>query len=456
MRKFDLNIEKVLKDWEISHAIREIIANAMDEQLLSKTKDIEIKKDENGNFVIRDFGRGIKCEHFTQNENSEKKSKKNEVIGKFGVGLKDALATIHRHNVKIQLYSKHGDISIEKSSKHDFEDILTIHAMISDPSFPDMEGTKIVLSGCGDSDIENAKKLFLKFSGEKVLEKTEYGQVLEKNEVATIYINGVKVSEQKKFLFSYNITLINPKMEKAFNREKTNFSKAAFSGTVQKILLTCQNQNLINRLTDDFAKKEDGNSHDEIKYTAIAIRVCQILDKLKKYVFLTIKEVENNPGIVDEIKTRNLEILTLTKSLYNDNKLKSIRNLKKFEDELEKDFKFQFVDYQKLTDSEKEIYDEKNKILSLIGGQPANVKEILISETMTKIWSTKAEVVGLWQSEEQKIIIKRNQLKTLELFSGTLIHEVTHAKSGLGDVTRAFEGKLTELIGSIVTKYIKR
>jgi len=44
VRKFDLNIEEVLEDWEIYHAVREIIANALDEQALTKTKDIQISK----------------------------------------------------------------------------------------------------------------------------------------------------------------------------------------------------------------------------------------------------------------------------------------------------------------------------------------------------------------------------------------------------------------------------
>ena len=35
MKKFDLNIEKILENWETHHAIREIIANASDEQQLS-------------------------------------------------------------------------------------------------------------------------------------------------------------------------------------------------------------------------------------------------------------------------------------------------------------------------------------------------------------------------------------------------------------------------------------
>ncbi|MBT0160853.1 ATP-binding protein, partial [Candidatus Bathyarchaeota archaeon A05DMB-2] len=92
-RLFDLNIEKVLEDWEVYHAIREIIANALDEQVLTKTKEIEISRDAKGSWHIRDFGRGLKYEHLTQNENEEKLSHSNLVIGKFGVGLKDALAT---------------------------------------------------------------------------------------------------------------------------------------------------------------------------------------------------------------------------------------------------------------------------------------------------------------------------------------------------------------------------
>ena len=43
-RKFDLNIEKILDNWDVYHAIREIIANALDEQVLTRTPDVEIFK----------------------------------------------------------------------------------------------------------------------------------------------------------------------------------------------------------------------------------------------------------------------------------------------------------------------------------------------------------------------------------------------------------------------------
>lgn len=43
-KEFDLNIEKILENWEVYHAIREIIANALDEQIITGTQDIQIIK----------------------------------------------------------------------------------------------------------------------------------------------------------------------------------------------------------------------------------------------------------------------------------------------------------------------------------------------------------------------------------------------------------------------------
>ncbi|EHR6437577.1 sensor histidine kinase, partial [Vibrio parahaemolyticus] len=89
-KKFDLNIDRMLENWDVFHAVREIIANALDEQILTDTEDIIISRDDRGHWCIRDFGRGLRHEHFTMNENQEKLEHPG-LIGKFGVGLKDAL-----------------------------------------------------------------------------------------------------------------------------------------------------------------------------------------------------------------------------------------------------------------------------------------------------------------------------------------------------------------------------
>jgi hypothetical protein len=101
VRDFDLNVEQVLDSWSVSHAVREIIANALDEQTLTQTAPIEIVRVKAGRWTIRDYGSGLNHTHLTQNENPEKRRRESEVIGRFGVGLKDALAVLDRHNVKL-------------------------------------------------------------------------------------------------------------------------------------------------------------------------------------------------------------------------------------------------------------------------------------------------------------------------------------------------------------------
>lgn len=57
--------------------------------------------------------------------------------------------------------------------------------------------------------------MFLCFIGIKRLEKTEYSEILQKrNDVSEIFINGIKVAEEEKFLFSYNITSLNSTLQK--------------------------------------------------------------------------------------------------------------------------------------------------------------------------------------------------------------------------------------------------
>ncbi len=158
VRTFDLNIEEVLENWEIEHGLREIIANALDEQLLSKTPEIRIHKDDRGDWHIRDFGRGLRIEHFTLNENQEKLSALCGVIGKFGVGLKDALATFHRRGIKLLIASHFGSYRLRQDHKHGFEDIVTLHIEYDD-SPNKIQGTEYVLRGISDADMAKAKSL---------------------------------------------------------------------------------------------------------------------------------------------------------------------------------------------------------------------------------------------------------------------------------------------------------
>lgn len=61
---------------------------------------------------------------------------------------------------------------------------------------------------------------------------------------------------------------------------------------------------------------------------------------------------------------------------------------------------------------------------------------------------TMRETLGCWDPNSNCIVISRKTLKSLSMFSGTLVHELVHAKTGFPDVDREFECALTDEIGN--------
>lgn len=458
MKKFDLNIEKVLEAWAVHDALREVIANAIDEQILSKTKDIKILKD-GKRWHIRDFGRGLKYEHFTQNENKEKLSNVDKIIGKFGVGLKDALAVLDRHKISVKIKSIHGNISLGYAPKEDFPDIKTLHAFFSEPSDKKFVGTDFVFEGVTDKDMELAKDFFLKFSDEKLLEETQYGQVLKRGKrKARVYIHGVRVAEEDKFLFSYNITSLTTKMRKALNRERTNVGRTAYTDRVKSILLECKKKEVAELLVNDLKRYEMGDIHDELNWIDVSVHACKLLNSQDKVIFLTPSELMDAKAMVDRAKNDGFKVITIPESIkekikgLKDLEGNPIRDLEEYTTEWNESFEFKFIKEKDLSKNEKEIFNKRNDILQLIGGKPKKVKEILISETMRLDTFGYNESAGIWEEHSGRVIIKRTELKSLKSFAGTLLHEVAHATSRAEDISGEFEDELTKYLGTISSK----
>lgn len=454
MKKFDLNIEKILENWETYHAIREIIANALDEQLLTKTKEVEIFKSGNS-WIIRDYGRGLQYTHLTQNENQEK-LKNTSVIGKFGIGLKDALATFDRNGISVTAHSKYSQITISKSEKEGFNDIVTLHAIIEEPKYKNFVGSEFILNGVTDKDIEESKNLFLKFSGEKVIESTKQGQIVERiNNFGNIYINGVKVAEEENFLFSYNITILNASIKKALNRERTNVGRSAYTDSIKKILLASKSKVVAESLALDLTNINKGTARDELTWIDVQEHSVKILNQQGKYLFVTSSEAMEHPDMIDQAKNSGHEIITIPENLKykiqgsTDFSGKPIVDIGQYVSIYNDSYDFNFLDPEKLSQKEKEIYDMTPKIIDIFGVLPKKVNSIKISTTMRKDLFANVETFGCWDEKTNSIVLSRKTLKSLKDYSGTLIHELIHAKTGYDDVTRAFESELTEIVGKL-------
>jgi hypothetical protein len=93
-----------------------------------------------------------------------------------------------------------------------------------------MCGTIVLLDNVDDTSVEEAKGFCLRFTGERVIEDTKFGQILQRSadRPARIYVNGLSVAEEPDFAFSYNVTALTRTMRKALNRERTNVGRTAY------------------------------------------------------------------------------------------------------------------------------------------------------------------------------------------------------------------------------------
>jgi hypothetical protein len=449
---FDLNIEQVLDHWEIEHGIRELIANALDEQLLTSTADVEISEHSDGVCRIRDFGRGLTIEHFTLSENIEKLQAPEGVIGKFGVGLKDALATFYRRGVGVTIISAHGTFRLREAHKHNFEGITTLHVERS-PGIDGMAGTEVLLDGVDHEDVAKAKALFLRFSDEQIIERTAYGEVLRKGPWnARVYISGVLASEEKNFLFSYNITSLTEGMKKRLNRERLDVGRTTYADRVKGILRSAQSETVTEALADQVAARARGNQCDEMQWIEVSQWALNLLHTRSEVTYLTEEEMRLHPDVVDNMRQDGYEVVAVDDAQKaklerqveeGDTELRTLEGyLEKYNDS----FRYEFVEVEDLTPHERTVFNTTPMLLNLIGIEIDSSPTVLISETMrVGLDSTQ----GVWDSSLRAIVIKRGQLTSIENYGGTLLHEAAHATTNAVDATRFFESVLTKYLGLV-------
>lgn len=458
---FDLNIEKVLEGWAVSDAVREFIANALDEHHLTATRQPEIVRRREGVWTIQDFGRGLSHKHLTQNENPEKRQH-SAVIGQFGIGLKDALAVCDRRGVTVTIRSQFGDITTQHRPKAGFADVPTLHAIIRPPSEPALVGTVVELRGVSDEDIETAKSLFLLFAGDEVLETTKYGAVIAKPSAKApgrIYLKGLRVNEEENFLFSYNITEVNAALRKALNRERHNVGRGAYTDRIKQILKECQSAAVADALTTDLSRFGSGRMHDELGWRDVALHACRVLNAKQRVVFVTAWQM--GTAAVEYAKQDGIRIIVVSDDIarglrdLTDLNGEPIRDLDEYQNEFNNSFVFNFVD-EELTETERRVMALLEPTMELANYELGRfgIKHIRISETM-RLDSHGAEVVGLCDKANEQIVIRRDQLRDPVAFCGTLLHEIAHAMSGAADYTLAFENALTERLGTVAVSALR-
>ena len=238
VRLFDLNIEEVLDNWEVSHAIREVISNALDEQSpVGDERHRDRRRWVPSAGPSATSAAGFKIEHFTLNENKEKLARDEGVIGKFGVGLKDALATFHRRESTSRFARRTAPHRTTETSKHNFSAISTLHVQYEDEPI-DM---------CGHRGRSGGRHRRADGRGQEPLPSIQRrrgsgGDSLRRDIEPGARTGAAFTSpesshrEESNFLFSYNVTNLTDTMKKRLNRERLNVGRTTYSDRVKSIL----------------------------------------------------------------------------------------------------------------------------------------------------------------------------------------------------------------------------
>ena len=457
---FDLNVEKILDHWGVPEAAREVIANALDEQALSGTAQPQIVKRRDG-WHITDSGRGLRYQHLTQNENPEKRRRSDLVVGKFGVGLKDALASFDRRGIDVRIRSPHGDITLQRAAKSNFADVKTLHAAITPPSEPRRRGTDFTLGGLSDADMAAARDYFLRFADDKELEKTELGVILERrpDEPARIYVKGVRVALEDQFLFSYNITSTTAQLQRALNRERSNVGRAAYQDRVKAILLKAKSDAVATQLVGDLTRIPLGTNHDEITWLDVQEQAVRILATKGKTVFVSSQQMFTMGSTIQEARADGYRVIVVPDRLLG--RLSNLRDLdgnrildiSGFVQVWNASFTYNFVDPAKLNKKERMAWAILPDLIRLAGAHAKRVKEVRISATM-RLDEGAYETEGVWDSPH--IVVKRSVLDSPRHFARVVLHEIAHASSGGNHGSLAFMAAIDDLAGLAAVEAVRR
>jgi hypothetical protein len=309
-----------------------------------------------------------------------------------------------------------------------------------------------VFEGVDDQDIEDAKACFLRYSGDRVLEETRYGQVIARkgNDPGAVYVKGLRVAEEPGFLFSYNVVTPDAKLNRALNRERSNVGRSAYSDRVKDILKSASSLEVLDALTEDISKFDKGDAmHDELRWKDVALYACQALQGRRKAMFVAASEMADSH--TEYARADGCAIVVVPNDIVRalakmtDLEGNPMLTLDEYRRQRAKSFEFDYVPPDSLTTDERAIFDLAPRVAELAEFSLDTV-DLRVSNTM-RPGSVGAQEVGLWDPGDRSITIKRTQLAAPTDFCGTLLHEICHATSGEPDRTLEFESALTELLG---------
>jgi hypothetical protein len=336
----DLNIgTRCLDNWENHHAIRELIANAMDEHIISKiTKPISINHSKNKCEII-DYGSGITKSSFVIQSNSNKLNNE-KLIGQFGFGMKDAICVLCKNDIDVTIYTKDFIFTPSYTQRANTSDITLHITFKTNNDYDDDDdnyGTKIVLNNIKKADIEKAKDYFIDFTTIKFDKLYSESIMKLSTDSQYIFVNKFRICKTKKnTYFSYNIKKTKDVM-KLFNRDRGDKEYLTFRkiiGTNLKDIDIYNDRYSTEKLRKGIQKVFESDNLREFNQIDIIRNILSQFNNSDEYIFVDVKDRElvKKKKYINKIKDSGRKIMFIgsgiLKKINSVIKTEKIKNIK--------------------------------------------------------------------------------------------------------------------------------
>jgi len=416
-------------NWTMVDAIREVIANAMDEGDFKITYDAYF----DGCDIINK-GSEIKPKHLVLG-NSEKST---DQIGQFGEGLKIAALVAARENRKF--YVSTSGFSFRPSIEYSEGLESDILVLTLDETTKNKEETLVHIQ-CTKEEYADAKAKFLKWSGCKSISKELAPNIFSPG--GKLFVNGLYTMPLNS-LYSYNLT-----STKFINRDRTVVDLSVAKQEIERII---KEEGFP---VKEFCKMylEAAYSNEEVVETGIYLSPNsqsgkEMFTKMAQKMFSDKKLVMNDGTQSDmTMEDKGYTVLPTPVSWAASYTIKTAAGIKESSEEL--------TSNSALTNPDQYVIKD-NKLTEY---ELANMKDA--RECAEKLdYSSKelvVKVVSKFDNPDRKhdndidIIYLHRSLLTeggSPLF-GAMIHECVHIIHGVDDRTHSFEDILTDIIGRL-------
>lgn len=266
-----------VSDWTFCDAIRELIQNGTDQEIIDKSNTFSLTylRYEN-KLILRNEKSFLKINTLLLGSSS--KSNNNEVVGKFGEGYKIAALVLNRLGKKITIYNNENNEIWEsrfKDSEKWHEKVLSFY--ISKNETCD-SGLDIIVDHVSEAEYARLKDVWLELNHVPCRIKTEYGEILLGEEgdfnpfSGKVYVNGLSVSYSGELEYGYNfkpqyITLERDRKSCNNWDAKVITSKMICEAMVKGSLSIKQVGALVIKNADDIYQLDviDGGNPDKVK-----------------------------------------------------------------------------------------------------------------------------------------------------------------------------------------------